>query len=167
MRVTCATLSNGRYHVILRRGDYMTIYGHPCKIVDIDNCLMKRPIYHYTGIDIFTGDKYEDLYPPWMRIDVPLITHLNCKLLKIDTDNYTALICENGDVYDHIKLPDGHIGNEIKKYFEDDSDIKIILTHATMNTDDDEMRSETFGITSYKVEEKGYDFQVTVGAYYS
>ena len=34
------------------RGDYVMIKDHPCRITDISNCLMRRAMYRFTGIDV-------------------------------------------------------------------------------------------------------------------
>jgi translation initiation factor 5A len=50
----------------MRKGGYCMLKGHPCKIVEISTAKVGKhgaAKSKLTGIDIFTSNKYEEIYP--------------------------------------------------------------------------------------------------------
>lgn len=86
----------------LRKGGYVLLKGHPCKLVE--KCttapgkhgpakVMNIPRYwtvmllaslqaHLVGLDLFTGKKYEDICPVAHKLDVPIITKTEYQVRK-------------------------------------------------------------------------------------
>eukprot|EP01125_Pyxidicula_operculata_P022867 TRINITY_DN963_c0_g1_i1.p1 TRINITY_DN963_c0_g1~~TRINITY_DN963_c0_g1_i1.p1 ORF type:complete len:261 (+),score=4.28 TRINITY_DN963_c0_g1_i1:50-784(+) len=54
----------------LKKGNYVVINNHPCKIVEVYDSGGETKL---TGIDIFTGRKYEFSAPNNAQLDVPLV----------------------------------------------------------------------------------------------
>jgi len=136
----------------LRKGEHALIKGFPCRIMNFGNCLLRRQMYYCLGIDIFTGNKYEDTFSGYMEIYVPIIRTEECELLKINKDDNVNLLCKDGRIYENIRLPKGDVGDEIKKYFDGVNNINVTVTHTMGIT----------GITSYEVEEYGHDFKIII-----
>ena len=49
--------------------------GHPCRIVKMFN-QMKNDMVYFVGIEIFTGEKFEDSFPTHI-VDVPFVKRTN------------------------------------------------------------------------------------------
>ena len=61
----------------LRKGGYAMLKGFPCKIVDMSTSKTGKHGHakiKMVGIDIFTGDKKEDLSPSTHTMEVPVVT---------------------------------------------------------------------------------------------
>ena len=63
---------------------------------------------NFTGNDIFTGKKYEDMCPASHNMDVPNVTRAEYQLLDINMDDGTiSLLTDAGDTKDDLNLPAG------------------------------------------------------------
>lgn len=45
--------------------------------------------------------------------------------LDISEDNFLSLMSEDGSTKDDVKIPDGEVGEKIKKSFNDDKDLSM------------------------------------------
>jgi translation initiation factor 5A len=60
----------------LRKGSYVLLKDKPCKIVDLSTSKTGKHGHakiKMTGIDIFTGQKVEDLSPSTHNMEVPVV----------------------------------------------------------------------------------------------
>merc|ERR1711977_407035 len=88
----------------LRKNGFVVIKNRPCKIVDMSTSKTGKHGHakvHLVAIDIFTGKKLEDLSPSTHNMDVP------------------------GNTKDDVKLPDGDLGDRIKKMVDDGKDVNV------------------------------------------
>jgi len=122
----------------LRKNGFAMIKEKPCKIVDISTCKTGKhgsAKANYTGIDIFTGRKYEDSHPTSHNIDVPRVVRLEYRLLNVDGGR-VSLLTDSGDTKDDLDLPKDTEGNEdevaaiIRSLFDDGKDVLISVLGA-------------------------------------
>eukprot|EP01147_Barroeca_monosierra_P001103 gene1103-4331_t len=92
----------------LRKNGYVMIKGKPCKIVDMSTSKTGKHGHakvNLTGIDIFTGKKYEDMSPSTHNMDVPVIKRTDWQLIDIDGE-YLSLLDDNGETREDLKRSD-------------------------------------------------------------
>ena len=93
----------------LKRGDLVMIKGHPCKIVSYSTAKVGKhgsAKAMVTGIDIFTSSKYECTFSTGDNVDAPLIKRTEYTLINIEEDGFVALMDEQGNMKEDLRLPD-------------------------------------------------------------
>lgn len=116
----------------LRKNGHVVLKGRPCKIVDMSTSKTGKHGHakvHLVGIDIFTGKKYDDISPSTHNMDVPNVTRQELQLLDID-DGFLSLMLPNGDTKSDVKLPEGELGEELKKAFDEGKDLLVAIVAA-------------------------------------
>ena len=73
------------------------------------------------GIDIFTGKKYEDIYPVSQKIMVPEIKKVEYEVAYIDENDFVSLILPDSSLKENVKLPQSEdlkekLNNLYRKY---------------------------------------------------
>ena len=119
----------------LRKGGFLLMKGHPCKISIITS---SKPGKHghakvsIEGYDIFTHKKYEEVHPAHATVEVPIVVRREYLLLHIDKGDYMSLFDnENGNTKDDVKLPEGEMGEKIKTVFRKGAkDVFVIILGA-------------------------------------
>ena len=99
--VECGTIKKGSYMVF---GD-----NRPCKVVGYTTAKTGKHGHakaKITGIDIFTGKKYEDSVPTSHSVNVPIIKRSAYTAIDVDADGYLTLMDKQGSTRQDIKLPD-------------------------------------------------------------
>ncbi|KAK7904456.1 hypothetical protein WMY93_017063 [Mugilogobius chulae] len=84
---------------------------------------------HLTGIDIFTGKKVEDICPSTHNMNVPNVSRKDYQLVNLD-DGYMSLLDDGGDTREDLKVPDGDLGEEIKKKFDNSEQFLVTVIKA-------------------------------------
>lgn len=116
----------------LRKGGIAMLKGFPCKIVDMSTSKTGKHGHakvNFTGIDIFTGRKYEDMQSSTHNMDVPNVTRTDYTLLDID-DGALTLLDQDGSTKEDLNLPEGEIGNEIQTNFEEGKELILTIQAA-------------------------------------
>merc|ERR1712076_60837 len=116
----------------LRKGGFVMIKGRPCKIVEMSTSKTGKHGHakvHLVALDIFTQRKYEDICPSTHNMDVPHVSRKDYQLVNID-DGYLSLMDDGGETRDDLKLPDGDVGEEIKKKFDDGETFMVTVLSA-------------------------------------
>merc|ERR1711997_329406 len=93
----------------LRKNGHIMIQGRPCKIVEMSTSKAGKhgqPKVHFVALDIFTGDKYEDILPSIFNVDVPNIVRKDYQMVSID-DGVATLMDDEGETREDLKVPDG------------------------------------------------------------
>merc|ERR1712224_655306 len=91
----------------IRKGSHMLIKGNPCKVVEITTSKTGKHGHakaSITGVDIFTGKKYEDSVPTSHNVDCPNVSKTEFTLISIDED-YVTLMDAEGEMREDLKLP--------------------------------------------------------------
>ncbi|EGY13680.1 hypothetical protein VD0002_g5910 [Verticillium dahliae] len=118
----------------LRKNGFVVIKGRPCKIIDMSTSKTGKHGHakvHIVATDIFTGKKLEDLSPSTHNMDVPNVTRREYQLLDISDDDFLSLMADDGDMKDDVRIPDGEIGDKIRKLFqEEEKDTNVIILTA-------------------------------------
>merc|ERR1712146_567874 len=72
----------------IRKGSHMLIKGFPCKVAEVTTSKTGKHGHakaSITGIDIFTGKKYEDSVPTSHNVDCPNVTKTEYTLFPATT----------------------------------------------------------------------------------
>jgi len=115
----------------LRKNGFVVIKNRPCKISEMSTSKTGKHGHakvHLVGIDIFTGKKLEELCPSTHNMDVPNVSRKEYQMLDISDDGFLSLMKEDGDLKDDVKVPDGEVGEKIKKLFTvQEKEINVIV----------------------------------------
>jgi len=117
----------------LRKNGHVVIKGRPCKIVEMSTSKTGKHGHakvHLVAIDIFTGKKLEDLSPSTHNMDVPNVSRREFQLLDVTDDDFLSLMDDAGNTKDDVKLPDGDVGDKIRKMLDDNKDVNVIVMAA-------------------------------------
>lgn len=117
-------------------GDHLVLQNKPCKIIDIAVCKTGKhgaAKYHFTGLDIFTQKKYNELYMCHQQVEVPVVTRTLWKLLYIEDDWYVHLQnSKDLSTRTDLSLPeDNDFRDKITDLFQSpDKEIYLIIQQA-------------------------------------
>jgi len=118
----------------LRKNGFVVIKNRPCKIVEMSTSKTGKHGHakvHLVAIDIFTGKKLEELCPSTHNMDVPNVRRQEYQLLDVTDDDFLSLMSDDGSTKDDVKIPDGDVGDKIKKLFQDEGkDTNVIVLTA-------------------------------------
>ncbi|KAK4112163.1 translation initiation factor eIF-5A [Canariomyces notabilis] len=119
----------------LRKNGFVVIKNRPCKIVDMSTSKTGKHGHakvHLVALDIFTGKKLEDLCPSTHNMDVPVVKRQEYTLIDISDDGYLSLMTSDGDTKDDVRLPDGEVGEKIKKLFKEEEKETLVTVQTAM-----------------------------------
>lgn len=123
----------------LRKGGHMIIKDKPCKIMDISTSKTGKHGHakaNITGVDIFTGKKYEDSCPTSHNVEVPNITRVEYQLLNVADDGQISLLTDSGETKEDLDLPKDHEGKDeevaviIRQLFEEGKNVIVSVVGA-------------------------------------
>jgi len=118
----------------LKKGDYMCIKGHPCKIIEVTVSKTGKHGHakaSITALDIFTKQKLEDMAPTTHNVDAPFVKSVNYSLMDVREDGQLALMDEENNMREDLNLPkDEELAAEIRKQFEDGKEIQLTVVSA-------------------------------------
>lgn len=109
----------------LKKGGFAVMNGRPVKIISMSTSKTGKhgsAKIHFVATDIFTGKKIEDICPSTSNMEAPNVKRTELPLLDIDEDGFCSLMDEGGNTKNDLKLPEGELGDEIRKAFEDAGD---------------------------------------------
>ena len=105
----------------LKKGGYVVIDGHPCKISEISFAKTGKHGHakaSIVAIDIFTNKKYEDSQPSSHNMDCPVVVKTDYPLISCDIDGYCTY-SDKGECKSDLKLPDKKDWDWVPKFWED------------------------------------------------
>ena len=117
----------------LRKGGFVIIKGHPCKISTMTT---SKPGKHghakisLEAYDIFTHKKYNDLSPAHANVEVPVVTRREFVLLVIDGEYLSLFDEESRKTKDDLKMPEGEVGKKIERLFKQGKDVFVTVLGA-------------------------------------
>jgi len=92
-----------------RKGGHLMLKGKPCKIVEISVSKTGKHGHAkcaFTGVDIFTNKKVEDMCPSTHNMECPNVKRVEFQLIDLDANEGTvSVLLENGDTKDDLNLP--------------------------------------------------------------
>ena len=98
----------------LKKGGYVVIKGHPCKVADLSTSKTGKHGHakiSIVAIDVLTGKKYEDMAPTSHNVNVPVITRNDYQVVALDGD-FLSLMDANGNMKDDVAIPEGEFGDK-------------------------------------------------------
>lgn len=101
--------------------------GRPCKIVQKSVSYPGKcghPKVYLVGIDIFTGEKLEDVVLVTHNMDVPNVSIAKYQLINID-DGFLNVISKDGSTKDDVKVPEGELGGKLSSEFKEGKELVV------------------------------------------
>ncbi|KAL6078373.1 Eukaryotic translation initiation factor 5A-1 [Balamuthia mandrillaris] len=114
----------------VKKGGFILINGHPCKVVEINKSKPGKHGHakaHIVGIDLFTGKKREMLSSG--DVEVPRVDKDEFLLVDVKEDGAISLLTASGALRSDLDLPKGELGETIRERFEEEgAESSIYLT---------------------------------------
>jgi translation initiation factor 5A len=123
----------------VRKGGHMMIKDKPCKVMDISTSKTGKHGHakaNITGVDIFTGKKYEDSCPTSHNVEVPNISRIEFQVLNVTDDGQISLLTDSGETKDDLDLPKDTDGKEdetaaqIRQMFNEGKSVLVTVVGA-------------------------------------
>ena len=120
----------------LRKGSFILLKGHPCKISSITTSKPGKHGHAKVSIeayDIFTHKKYEEISPAHANMDVPIVVRQEYLLLHIDGGYLSLFDNESGETKNDVQLPETEIGEKIEAMFgkgKSSKDVFVVILGA-------------------------------------
>jgi len=118
----------------IRKGGLCMLKGFPCKITNVAVSKTGKHGHakcNFTGVDIFTQKKYEDMSASTHNMSVPNAFRNTYSLLDIDEDGALSLMEDSGDTKDDLNLPeDSELAEQIKSGFDEGKQLLIEVLRA-------------------------------------
>ncbi|XP_053290614.1 eukaryotic translation initiation factor 5A-1 [Pleuronectes platessa] len=99
----------------LEMDGYVMIKDRPCKIVEMNTSESGKHGHakiHLVGLDIFTGETHEDIFPSTHNLDVPSVSMKDLMVFGVK-DGYLTFLDDNFDTREGPKVPEGELGEKI------------------------------------------------------
>ena len=126
----------------IKRGSYVMLKGHPCKIVEVTTFSPGKHGHakaHMVGQDIFTGKKYEETSQTSHNMDVPVVTKTEYPLMNLNAETFAvSLLQDNGELKIDLNLPaagkateeDTKLQQDILRAFADELVVNVVVIAA-------------------------------------
>ena len=119
----------------IKKNSYMVFQGRPCKVVDYTTSKTGKHGHakaNITGIDIFTGKKYEDSCPTSHNVEVPNIKRTEWTVITVDQEGYLTLMNLQGETRQDLTLPkdtedDEKLSERIKSALDEGKEITVTV----------------------------------------
>lgn len=114
----------------IKKNSHVVINNCPCKVVDLSISKTGKHGHakaHIIALDIFTGQKHEQIKTTSKTLHVPIVDRFEYQLTDINSDDYVCLMDEKGIIREDLKLPTGELGTSIKKSFDQDLSIDVVV----------------------------------------
>jgi len=121
----------------VRKGAMAMLKGNPCKVVDYSTSKTGKHGHakaKITGLDIFTGKKYQELCPSTHNMNIPFVTRNEWTLNFIDEDGYAQMMNDAGDSKEDLKLEDselcGNLLTDAQAALDADKEVTCVVVAA-------------------------------------
>ena len=123
----------------VKKGYIVLLKGFPCRVIEMTTSKTGKHGHakaNITGIDIFTGKKYEEISPTSHNMEAPVVKTANYLLSDVDEEGYATLLDEeSGETRQDLKAPDNEspnpeLGVMIRKHLADGKDVIVTVTKA-------------------------------------
>eukprot|EP01120_Amphizonella_sp_Union-15-10_P004385 TRINITY_DN15012_c0_g1_i1.p1 TRINITY_DN15012_c0_g1~~TRINITY_DN15012_c0_g1_i1.p1 ORF type:complete len:158 (+),score=34.54 TRINITY_DN15012_c0_g1_i1:71-544(+) len=106
----------------------------PCKVVKNPSSAPGKHGHrkvHFYAVDIFTGKKYDEVIPAHENVPVPELIRKEYPVLSITDDGFLSLLNEETNTTrEDLKVPEGEVGEKIRNYNDEGSDIIVTVLAA-------------------------------------
>merc|ERR1711939_1235145 len=102
----------------LRKGGYVMIKGRPCKICEMSTSKTGKHGHakvHLVALDIFNGQKKEDMSPSTHNLDVPRVKRTDYQYMMEMDDKFCQMMADDGEMKEDLRIPDDAVGDEIRE----------------------------------------------------
>ena len=108
------------------------IKGFPCKVIEVSTSKTGKHGHakvNITGIDIFSGKKYQESSPTSHNLMQPVITKEDYQLIELDDDNFLTLLDDNGSVREDLALDneDIELNTRLKEEFKNGKELSVTV----------------------------------------
>mmetsp|Transcript_51758 Transcript_51758/g.121529 ORF Transcript_51758/g.121529 Transcript_51758/m.121529 type:complete len:158 (+) Transcript_51758:23-496(+) len=115
-----------------KKGSHVILKGNPCKVIEVSTSKTGKHGHakaSITGIDIFTGKKYQDIAPTSHNLMQPIISKKDYHLIQIEEDNFISLMDEDGGIREDLSIdPQGdEIHLKIKEDFFSNKELMVTV----------------------------------------
>ena len=116
-----ASLTTPTQASALRKGGFILMKGHPCKISHMST---SKPGKHghakvaLEAYDIFTHKKYEEISPAHANVDVPIVVRREYLLLMVDGGYLSLYAKDRGETKEDVRMPVGEVGEKLRQMRE-------------------------------------------------
>lgn len=117
----------------IKKNGYCILKGRPCKIVDIAISKTGKHGHakaRFTGLDIFTGNKYEDMCPTSHNMEVPVVVRKDYQLVDVTGEGFVSLMDADGDMKDDLRVPADDVGASIRSMFAEGKPVIVSVVGA-------------------------------------
>jgi translation initiation factor 5A len=89
-----------------------------------------------TGVDIFTGRKYEDISPTSHNMLQPIVTRKDYQLVDIDEDGFVTMMDDKNDTRSDLRIDPSsdETHKKLKEDFDEGNDL-LVTVLAAMSTE--------------------------------
>jgi len=115
-----------------KKGVHVMIKGFPCKVIEVSTSKTGKHGHakvNITGIDIFSGKKYQESSPTSHNLMQPVITKEDYQLIELDDDNFLTLLDDNGSVREDLALDneDIELNTRLKEEFKNGKELSVTV----------------------------------------
>ena len=115
-----------------KKGVRVMIKGFPCKVIEVSTSKTGKHGHakvNITGIDIFSGKKYQESSPTSHNLMQPVITKEDYQLIELDDDNFLTLLDDNGSVREDLALDneDIELNTRLKEEFKNGKELSVTV----------------------------------------
>lgn len=115
-----------------KKGSHVVLKGNPCKVTEVSTSKTGKHGHakaSITGIDIFTGKKYQDIAPTSHNLMQPVIVKKDYQLIQIEEDNFISLMDDDGTIREDLCLdPQGdEIHSKIREDFFANKELTVTV----------------------------------------
>lgn len=121
----------------VKKGRIVLLKGFPCKVIEMTTSKTGKHGHakaNITGVDIFTGKKYEEISPTSHNMEAPYVFTSVALVTDISEDGFATLLDEDsGDTREDLKAPDHEspnpeLGVQIRKAVAEGKDVYVTVT---------------------------------------
>jgi len=123
----------------IKKGMTVILKDHPCKVVEISTSKTGKHGHakaNITGIDIFSGKKYQDISPTSHNMTKPVVKMERYMIIDVTDDGFAVLFNEDtSETREDIRVPDSNspdpdLGKKITDRMESGDDVFVTLVCA-------------------------------------
>ncbi|MEU6300550.1 translation initiation factor IF-5A [Streptomyces erythrochromogenes] len=117
----------------LRRNGHVLMDGFACRLTDVSiskSGQRGQTEVNLTGIDVFTGERREDMHPCAHDVEVPVVVHTEYVLAGIDEGRLSLVVESTGGTGGGVALPEGVLGRDIESDFAAGRCVRVTVTRA-------------------------------------